>query len=120
MLFPIAIHLCLGKAFVFVVIFFTTKSLGVATKISHGNAHGSVIKIGSRKFGVGGHGAMVLPPLWVTGDMEAPAGTKNMGSWIAKVRDNFWRKFEDGDSAVVSLRFLRKKPALFYMTIFTH
>eukprot|EP00434_Breviolum_minutum_P038435 symbB.v1.2.034091.t1/scaffold4322.1/size41248/2 len=28
---------------------------------------------------------MVLPPLWVTGDMEAPAGTKNMGSWTAKV-----------------------------------
>lgn len=92
MIFPIAIHLCLGKAFVFLGHFLYYQVLGVATKISHGNAHGSVIKIGSRKFGVGGYGAMVLPPLWVTGDMEAPAGTKNMGSWTAKVRDtHFFR-----------------------------
>ena len=30
--------------------------------------------------------AMVLPPPWLTGQMEAPAGTKSMGSWTAKVR----------------------------------
>eukprot|EP00438_Fugacium_kawagutii_P031449 Skav200325 [mRNA] locus=scaffold1760:150800:168374:- [translate_table: standard] len=28
---------------------------------------------------------MVLPPPWLTGQMEAPAGTKNMGTWTAKV-----------------------------------
>eukprot|EP00435_Cladocopium_sp_Y103_P018206 s3833_g4.t1 len=28
---------------------------------------------------------MVLPPPWLTGKIEAPAGTKSMGSWTAKV-----------------------------------
>ena len=28
---------------------------------------------------------MTLPPPWLTGRMEAPAGTKNMGTWTASV-----------------------------------
>ena len=82
--FPIAIHLFLGKL-LFLVIFWLPSLWGYQQKsiMEMPMAQSSRLDQGSSGWAVP---AMVLPPLWVTGDMEAPAGTKNMGSWTAKVR----------------------------------